>query len=46
MNTDEIEAELKAILVPYEDVLVAAEIYGIEVLKRPGAKMHDWFAGV
>ena len=33
-------------LVPYEDELEAAEIYGIEVLHRPGAKAHDWFAGV
>ena len=33
-------------LVPYEDELEAAEIYGIEVLHRPGARAHDWFAGV
>ena len=31
---------------PYEDALEAAEIYGMEVLRRPGAKAHDWFAGV
>jgi hypothetical protein len=42
----ELEAELRAILVPYEDVLEASEIYGMEVLRRPGAKAHDWFAGV
>jgi hypothetical protein len=42
----ELEAELRAILVPYEDELEAAEIYGMEVLRRPGAKAHDWFAGV
>ena len=41
-----IEAELRAVLVPYEDELEAAEIYGMEVLRRPGAKAHDWFAGV
>jgi hypothetical protein len=41
-----IEAELRAVLVPYEDALEAAEIYGMEVLRRPGAKAHDWFAGV
>lgn len=46
MDTHELEAELKAILVPYEDVLVADELYGIEVLHRPGSRMHDWFAGV
>jgi hypothetical protein len=46
VTLDELEAELRAILVPYEDVLEAAEIYGIEVLHRPGARAHDWFAGV
>ena len=46
MNLDELEAELRAILVPYEDVLEASEIDGMEVLRRPGAKAHDWFAGV
>ena len=46
MNLDALEAELRAILVAYEDVLEASEIYGMEVLRRPGAKAHDWFAGV
>jgi hypothetical protein len=46
LTVGELQAELKAILVPYEDVLVADELYGIEVLHRPGSKMHDWFAGV
>jgi len=46
VDLNQIEAELRAILVPYEDVLEAAEIYGIEVLHRPGARAHDWFAGV
>jgi hypothetical protein len=46
MNAAELEAELRALYVPYEDVLETAEIYGIEVLKRAGAKTHDWFAGV
>jgi hypothetical protein len=46
MDAAELQAELKAMLVPYEDVLVAEELYGIEVLHRPGSKMHDWFAGV
>jgi len=46
MDADALEAELKAMLVPYEDVLVGEELYGIEVLHRPGSKMHDWFAGV
>jgi hypothetical protein len=46
VDLNELEAELRALLVPYEGVLEVAQIYGIEVLKRPGAKMHDWFAGV
>ena len=46
MDVGELESELRALLVPYEDVLHAAEIYGMEVLRRPGAKAHDWFAGV
>ena len=46
MTADELMAELRALLVPYEDVLEPHELYGIEVLHRPGAKMHDWFAGV
>jgi hypothetical protein len=46
VNLRELEAELRAILVPYEDMLEASEIYGMEVLRRPGAKAHDWFAGV
>ena len=46
MDSNELEAELRALLVPYEDVLDADELYGIQVLHRPGAKAHDWFAGV
>ena len=46
MTANELLAELKALLVPYEDVLVTHELYGIEVLHRPDRKMHDWFAGV
>jgi hypothetical protein len=46
MTADELLAELRALLVPYEDVLEPHELYGIEVLHRPGVKMHDWFAGV
>jgi hypothetical protein len=43
---DEVEAELRAILVRYESKLETAAIYGMEVLRRPGTKAHDWFAGV
>src|SRR5262245_35739651 len=46
MDAIELEAELRALLVPYEDVLVAEELYGIEVLHRPNSQTHDWFAGV
>jgi len=46
MTPTELEAELRALLVPYEDVLEESELYGIVVLHRPGAKAHDWFAGV
>lgn len=43
---DQVEAELRAILVRYEGKLETAAIYGMEVLRRPGAQAHDWFAGV
>jgi hypothetical protein len=46
MTSGELEAELRAMLVPYENVLETGEIYGVEVLRRPGAKKHEWFAGV
>lgn len=41
-----IEARLRAILEPYRDHLEAGTIYGVPMLRRPGAKAHDWFAGV
>ena len=46
MEAVELEAQLRALLKPYEGKLERAQIYGIDVLKRPGAKTHDWFAGV
>ena len=46
MEGEELHAELRALLVPFEDVLVAGQIYGVDVLHRPGARAHDWFAGV
>ena len=46
MDAPDLVAELRALLVPYEDVLEAHELYGIEVLHRHGARTHDWFAGV
>jgi len=41
-----IEARLKSILDPYRDRLEDGPIYGRLFLRRPGAKAHDWFAGV
>ena len=46
MDAGELESALRALLVPYEDRLEAGHIYGIDVLHRPGARAHDWFAGV
>ena len=40
------EARLVALLEPYRARLEEATIYGIPVLRRPGAAAHDWFAGV
>jgi hypothetical protein len=41
-----VEARLQALLEPYRDRLEEGQIYGVSVLRRPGAKAHDWFAGV
>jgi hypothetical protein len=41
-----VEAGLRAILEPYRRRLEEGEIYGIPTLRCPGAKAHDWFAGV
>ena len=41
-----VEARLRAILEPYRDRLEDGQIYGVSVLRRPGARAHDWFAGV
>jgi hypothetical protein len=46
MDAPEIEAALHAMLARYDGPLERAQIYGIEVLHRPGARAHDWFAGV
>jgi hypothetical protein len=37
---------LQAILEPYRGRLEAGTIYGVSVLRRPGARAHGWFAGV
>jgi hypothetical protein len=41
-----VEVRLRAILAPYEDRLEHATVYGIPVLRRPGANAHQWFAFV
>jgi hypothetical protein len=46
MDAAALEGELRTLLTPYREALVAGEIYGIHVLHRPGARSHDWFAGV
>jgi hypothetical protein len=41
-----IEARLWAILEPYRDRLEDGSVYGLATLKWPGARQHDFFAGV
>ena len=41
-----VEDRLRAILDPYRATLVSSTIYGVPTLARPGARKHDWFAGV
>ena len=41
-----VEIRLRAVLDPYRKHLVEDEIYHLPVLRRKGAKKHDWFAGV
>jgi hypothetical protein len=46
VDASELETALQAMLARYEGPLERAHIYGIDVLHRPGARAHDWFAGV
>ena len=46
MDATELERALVSMLAQYEGRLERAHIYGIEVLHRPGARAHDWFAGI
>jgi hypothetical protein len=46
LDPDALGAGLRALLRSYEDRLEQGTIYGIDVLHRPGARAHDWFAGV
>lgn len=41
-----VEARLREILDPYRTSLEAADLYGVDTLRAPGARAHDWFAGV
>jgi hypothetical protein len=41
-----VELRLRAILDNYREHLVEDTIYSMPVLRRKGAKKHDWFAGV
>jgi hypothetical protein len=41
-----VQTRLEAILDPYRGRLEPFEIYGVPMLRRPGARSHDWFAGV
>lgn len=41
-----IQARLWALLDPFRDRLEAGSVYGLSTLRRPGAKAHDFFAGV
>ena len=43
---DVVEARLRGILSPYLGRLEPFEVYGVTMLRRPGAGAHDWFAGV
>lgn len=45
-DAGDLEARLQALLARYEGVLEAGLLYGIHFLHRPGARAHDWFAGV
>jgi hypothetical protein len=40
------EARIWSLLEPYRSQLEPASIYGIPSLRWPGAKAHDYFAGV
>ncbi|HEY7132542.1 MAG TPA: hypothetical protein VH440_09840 [Candidatus Limnocylindrales bacterium] len=41
-----LETRLQALLDPYRDRLEPVEVYGQPFLRRPGARKHEWFAGV
>jgi hypothetical protein len=42
----ELQTRLEAVLDPFRERLESFDLYGVRYLRRPGAKAHDWFAGV
>jgi len=42
----QVRRRLEALVDPYRDRLEAASLYGVETLRRPGAKAHDWLVGL
>jgi hypothetical protein len=46
VGVEALERRLAAVLDPYRDRLEPFEIYGQSMLRLPGRKAHDWFAGV
>lgn len=45
-ESEAIRARLWEILEPYRGRLEPGSVYGLETLKRSGARQHDFFAGV
>lgn len=41
-----VEARLLEVLRPYRTSLETYSLYGVDTLRWPGARAHDWFAGV
>jgi hypothetical protein len=45
-DLETLERRLQAILDPYRERLETFEVYGQTMLRLPGRKSHQWFAGV
>jgi hypothetical protein len=41
-----VESRLREVLRPYRASLETYSLYGVDTLRWPGARAHDWFAGV
>jgi hypothetical protein len=46
MNLADVAARLWDLLAPYRDRLEESTVYGMPILKRPGAGAHGFFAGI